>query len=66
MKKTDKVDVYQIITDRIIDALQNGTVPWRKPWNATGHGFPMNAVSKKNYRGINLMLLSMNEFTDNR
>jgi len=26
----------------------------------------MNAVSKKNYRGINLMLLSMNEFTDNR
>jgi len=50
-----KLDVYQIVTDRIIALLEQGTVPWQKPW--TEAGIPMNAISKRPYRGINLWLL---------
>ena len=47
-----KVDVYQIVTDRIIELLEQGTVPWQKPW--TDAGLPANLLSKRPYRGINL------------
>jgi antirestriction protein ArdC len=46
--------VYQIITDRIIKQLEEGTVPWQKPWVG---GVPMNYVSREPYKGINLFLL---------
>lgn len=58
----DKVDVYQIVTDRIISELENGTVPWRKPWRAVGGDRPTNLVSGKPYRGINQLLLSMSDY----
>ena len=48
--------VYDQITERIIGLLENGTVPWRKPWSAKG-GIPRNLVSGKPYRGINVILL---------
>ncbi len=51
------MDAYQIVTDRIISLLERGTIPWRKTWSA-GRGMPKNFVSKKEYRGINLFLLS--------
>jgi antirestriction protein ArdC len=54
-----KVDVYSIVTNRIIELLENGTVPWQKPWTETG--VPSNLISKRPYRGINLwLLLSLN------
>src|SRR5438045_3446901 len=54
-----KVDVYKIVTDRIIELLEQGTVPWQKPWS--GGGMPANMLSKRPYRGINLwLLLSLN------
>jgi antirestriction protein ArdC len=51
------MDVYQIVTDKIVSLLEQGTVPWRKTWSA-GSGMPRNMVSKKEYRGINVFLLS--------
>lgn len=48
--------VYEQITERVIALLEKGTVPWRKPWNART-GLPRNLVSKKAYRGINILLL---------
>jgi len=27
-----KADAYNVVTDRIIEALESGTVPWHKPW----------------------------------
>lgn len=51
------MDVYQQVTDRIIEILESGTIPWRKTWSA-GSGMPKNLVSKKEYRGINIFLLS--------
>lgn len=54
-----KLDVYEMVTTRIIDLLEAGTVPWQKPW--TDAGVPMNFISKRPYRGINLwLLLSLN------
>ena len=54
------MDVYQIITDKIINLLENGVVPWRRPWTSTG--LPRNLVSKKPYRGINYFLLSASKY----
>lgn len=50
-----KSDVYQIVTDRIIQLLEAGTVPWRQPWKGQP---PQNLVSRKPYRGINVFLLN--------
>ena len=47
-------DAYQEITDRIIAALECGTVPWRTPWRARGH---RNARSQRPYRGVNTLVL---------
>lgn len=54
-EKVEKRDVYAIITNRIVEQLERGNVPWRKPWREAGP--PMNLISRKPYRGINLMLL---------
>jgi antirestriction protein ArdC len=55
-----KKNVYQIITDQVLELLEQGTVPWHKPWS--GGGVPTNLVSKKPYRGINPFLLACRGF----
>jgi antirestriction protein ArdC len=62
-KNAAHIDVYKIINDKIIEQLNKGTVPWQKPW--TGGGMPQNLISKKNYRGINMMLLAYEGFEHN-
>lgn len=47
--------VYEIITERILELMETGTVPWKKPWDVPE---PKNLISKKVYRGINYFLLS--------
>jgi len=54
------MDVYGIITERIVTLLENGVVPWRRPW--TSAGLPRNLVSKKPYRGVNVFLLSASKY----
>jgi antirestriction protein ArdC len=55
-----QMDVYAIITEKIINLLESGIVPWRKPWTSTG--LPRNLVSKKPYKGVNYFLLSATKF----
>jgi antirestriction protein ArdC len=51
-------NVYEVITERIIQQLECGTVPWHKPWKARGKsGLPRNLVSGREYRGINVWTL---------
>jgi antirestriction protein ArdC len=50
-----KIDLYKIVTDEIMSQLEQGAIPWQKPWNDAG--IPMNLLSKRPYRGINLWLL---------
>ncbi len=54
------MDTYAIVTEKIINLLEQGIVPWRRPWSATG--LPRNIVSKKPYRGVNLFLLSATKY----
>ena len=51
---------YEIITEKIIKKLEAGKIPWKKQWRAQG---VQNLVSKKGYRGINLLLLSGSNFS---
>jgi antirestriction protein ArdC len=56
-----KLDIYQIITDRMIDRiLTESKLPWTMPWKSYGSdgGYPRSLISKKPYRGINVWLLS--------
>jgi len=55
------MDVYQIVTDKIISILEQGTIPWRKPW-ATSNSLPRNLITNKEYRGINLFLLGCQDY----
>lgn len=54
------MDAYAIVTEKIINLLEQGVVPWRRPWSSAG--LPRNLVSKKPYRGINYFLLSASKF----
>ena len=47
--------VYDIITDKIIEKLETGIIPWQRPWN--GDDCPKNLINKKEYRGINTFIL---------
>jgi antirestriction protein ArdC len=53
--------VNEIITDRIIRSLEQDVIPWQKPWSGGG-SWPRNLVTKKQYRGINVLLLACQEF----
>src|SRR5215471_7390960 len=55
------MDVYSVITERIIEKLEAGTIPWHKPWRSIGA--PRNLVSKKFYRGVNVWLLTAQGYT---
>jgi antirestriction protein ArdC len=50
-----RCSVYEIITNQILAALEQGQVPWRKPWRTLP---PANLITKKPYRGINVFLLA--------
>lgn len=50
------MDVYQIVTDRILSEMEHGIIPWVRPWvrvNDPAH----NAVSGHQYSLLNRMLL---------
>lgn len=51
-----KFDIYQAVTDRIIEQLDNGIIPWHKPWSGIASG-AYNTVSNKTYSLLNQMLL---------
>jgi antirestriction protein ArdC len=50
------------ITNSIIKSLKDNHIPWRQPWRAMGgpaaKGLPTNFLSKKAYRGINILILN--------
>jgi len=50
-------EACDIITERIIEHMKKGNVPWRKGW--IGGGAPCNLVTGKAYRGVNVFVLAM-------
>ena len=56
--KTDnkKFDVYEMVTDRIIEQLEQGVIPWRKPWTCQS-GLAVSYSTGKPYGLINQFML---------
>lgn len=52
--------IYEMINERIIDLLEKGEIPWRKPWIS---GDPVNFITRKPYRGINPFILISSGFS---
>ena len=50
------INVYEMVTNRIIEQLESGVIPWEKPWTGVRDG-AFNRVSKKSYSLLNQMLL---------
>lgn len=60
---TERIDLYQKVTDQIIAQLERGTVPWVRPWTTGASGrivaLPHNSISGRPYSGVNIPLLWM-------
>ena len=52
-------NVYQIVTEQVINAFKKGTVPWCQPWSKLPN--PRNFLSGSEYRGVNHLLLRLAE-----
>jgi len=61
--ENQKTDIFEMVTNKIINLLEAGTIPWKKPW--TGGGLPRNLLTKKAYRGINILLLNSLGYSQN-
>lgn len=48
--------VYEMVTERIIEQLEKGVIPWEKPWTGIRSG-AFNRISKRSYSLLNQMLL---------
>lgn len=51
------IKVHEIITERLIKAIEGDELPWRKPWRMGE--MPHNVVTKRPYRGGNVIHLLM-------
>tara|TARA_B100002052_G_C15877301_1_gene597569 strand:+ start:2175 stop:3059 length:885 start_codon:yes stop_codon:yes gene_type:complete len=57
-----KTDFCQEITDQVIASLEQGTLPWRCPWDRTQtFNIPMNLAADREYHGVNIPLLWMSQ-----
>jgi antirestriction protein ArdC len=55
-----QTEIREQITEKLIAALENNIMPWRRPWSQSKNtGRPANVTSKKNYSGINPLLLEL-------
>jgi antirestriction protein ArdC len=54
--------VYQQVTERIIQKLEAGIVPWIKPWQAN-NSEDKNIITQKPYQGVNRLITTMSGFS---
>ncbi len=55
-KQGETFDIYQEVTNAIVEAIEAGVGRWRMPWYSITE-LPRNIDSKKDYRGINTLML---------
>lgn len=56
-------NAYEVITERIVKLIEQGTCPWRMPWSKIEIGTQRNGVSDAAYCGINQFLTFMTSYT---
>jgi len=52
-------DIYTRVTNSIVEALERGTPPWCRPWSAVAYPQPINATTRRPYRGVNFLTLQL-------
>jgi antirestriction protein ArdC len=59
--RTDRANIYDEITSRIIGELEAGRLPWVQPWGSSAVAAPLamprNAATGRGYSGINVLIL---------
>ena len=63
MKMTE---YHERFAAKVIAQIEAGTAPWMKPWTPGESSRPMNATTRKAYRGGNSLFLSMGGYPDPR
>ncbi len=58
---SDRANLYDEITDKIVAELEAGRVPWVQPWGTAAVkaplAMPRNAATGRQYSGINVLIL---------
>ena len=54
-------DIYEMVTNEIIERLEKGVIPWHRPW--VGDSKIMNLATKTPYNGINVFLLGCSGYS---
>ena len=49
------MDIYAAVTDRIIEQMEQGIIPWQKPWIASGKA--ISHATGKAYSLLNQLML---------
>ena len=57
-RKTNLSKYTDIFAERLIEAIKTGTAPWQRPWAPGEQVSPVNAFTRRRYRGSNLALLT--------
>lgn len=56
-----QTELYEKVTNTVLEQLEKGVVPWVRPWRGAGNGellgLPHNAVTGNSYSGVNIILL---------
>ena len=62
--QSNRISVYDSVTNKIISQLEAGIAPWIKPWKSGSvGGADRNIVSKKEYSGVNRLILGMSGYS---
>lgn len=64
----EKKPFAEEVAERLIAALEAGTAPWQKSWSAgeKNHVLPLNVTSGNRYKGINVLMLMAQGYSDAR
>lgn len=57
MTKTTKIDLYETVTNKMIELLEKGVSPWRCSWSQ--YGLARNYATGHIYTGINAFLMNL-------
>jgi antirestriction protein ArdC len=63
-----KKPFHEIVAEKLIKQLEQGTAPWQRPWNPgeSGAFLPYNPMTDNRYKGINSLYLMSQERDDQR
>lgn len=52
-------DIREELTEKFVAALEQGEIPWAKPWQTLDHGLPRNMHTGREYSGGNRLMLML-------